>query len=73
MIITDEMMMILAYDETFRPTHAMDFAGFKSFLSDISNLLEIFGMEVKLGREDIGKGRGWVVLVRICPCTFQHH
>ncbi len=39
--------------------------GLTEFIHEISNLLEEVGMEVKLGKEETGKGRGWVVLVRL--------
>ena len=52
-----------AADDTFRPTHDTTAQGFTSFIHDISRLLEEVGMEVKQGREEVGKGVGWVVLV----------
>ncbi|WWC58358.1 uncharacterized protein I303_100898 [Kwoniella dejecticola CBS 10117] len=56
-----------AVDDTFRPLHETTLRGFRTFLSDVSDLLHDLGMEVITGQEQTGKGKSWVVLRNIDP------
>ncbi|ORX35299.1 Nse1 non-SMC component of SMC5-6 complex-domain-containing protein [Kockovaella imperatae] len=54
---------VRASDEDFEPTHQPTKDGFMSFLGDLNNTLEKYGMLLKRERDQTAKGRGWVVLV----------
>ncbi|WWC86017.1 uncharacterized protein L201_000888 [Kwoniella dendrophila CBS 6074] len=56
-----------ANDDTFRPTHDVSLRGFRTFLTDVSDILHDLGMEVITGQEQIGKGKSWVVLRNTDP------
>ena len=54
---------LIAYDDSFRPTHDTTKQGFVAFVSDLNNILETYGMMLKIERDEAPKGNGWVVLV----------
>ncbi|WWD09182.1 hypothetical protein V865_007304 [Kwoniella europaea PYCC6329] len=56
-----------ANDDTFRPLHETTIRGFRTFITDVSDILHDLGMEVVLGQEQTGKGRTWVVLRNTDP------
>ncbi|WWC66615.1 uncharacterized protein I206_100518 [Kwoniella pini CBS 10737] len=56
-----------AYDDTFRPLHETTLRGFRTFLSDVSDIMHDLGMEVITGQEQTGKGKSWVILRNIDP------
>ncbi|EIW66484.1 hypothetical protein M231_03019 [Tremella mesenterica] len=56
-----------ALNADFHPAHPRTAAGFKSFLDEIGHMLEEVGMNVREGREEIGKGRQWIVLCNTDP------
>ncbi|WVW82064.1 hypothetical protein I302_104069 [Kwoniella bestiolae CBS 10118] len=56
-----------AHDDTFRPLHDTTLRGFRTFITDVSDILHDLGMEVVLGQEQSGTGKSWVVLRNTDP------
>lgn len=49
--------------EDFQPKYAPNLQDFSRFLGELSELLDEIGMEVRVGRENSERGKGWIALV----------
>ncbi|KAL1411922.1 hypothetical protein Q8F55_002908 [Vanrija albida] len=64
---------VVLNDRDFRPAHRANAEGLKSFLAEVSTLLEDVDMVVKRGRDETPQGRWWIVLCNTAPDAVGTH